>query len=187
MKVKEHLSNLGRYLLIGIFFLGLIILFISLGGKGRTFNYIFLIIGFTITLPYVVYFFWLFYIDRKKDIKTLLNIEELKKNGNKIIVNLENVKIKTRNSYATKINNSRTGAINQIIGNSDKNIETIEFKNNSISFKIPYENSFIRYSLTIDMDPINLKLHFATKKETILYVDKKNMNKYYLDLEFLKK
>lgn len=61
MKVKEYLSNLGKYLLIGVFFFGLITLFISLGGKGRTFNYIFLIIGFAITLPYVVYFLWPFY------------------------------------------------------------------------------------------------------------------------------
>ena len=35
------------------------------------------------------------------------------------------------------------------------------------------------------MDPEKLKIHFAIKEKTFLYVDPNNVNNNYLDLQFL--
>ncbi len=46
-------------------------------------------------------------------------------------------------------------------------------------------NELIKYKLNIDMDPTKLKMHFAVKEKTELYVDSENIDNHYLDLSFL--
>lgn len=153
------------------------------------FNSAFIIIGLVIMFPYIAYFIKIFYFDKRKyNLKQKNTIDELKRKGIKLPVNLEVLKInKTRKSYNSQVinNTTRSGALNQLTGNPEKNIRTTEFNDNEVKFKVPYGNNFIKFTKSIDMEPTTLMLHFAVKKETYLYVNPANINDYYLDLEFL--
>jgi len=138
-KIKNFLLSIGQYIIIGIFCLGLIIFLLGFGVRGNRIINIYLIgIGLLILLPYLIYFL-IFYINIKKEVSNKdHNIEELKEKGEKLLVNLEALKIKkTRVSYSSKIihNTARTGALNQLIGNPDANIRTTRFSMNEINFK----------------------------------------------------
>jgi Ca2+/Na+ antiporter len=186
--MKVFLTQIGQYILNGIFFLGIIIFWVGLGPKRLDFNLAFVILGLIIMSPYLIYFFYLYYQAKKEVNSEKKDIELLKDKGERLVVNLEDLKIKrTRVSYTSKIihNTARTGALNQLIGNPDANIKTTRYSMNELNFKVPYGNNFIKFKKFIDMDPKKMLLHFAVKKETYLYVDKTNMKNYYLDLEFL--
>jgi uncharacterized membrane protein (GlpM family) len=192
--LKKFFSNVVLYVLIGIFILGLLLFYVGLGISGNdtdapNFNRIFIIIGLIILFPYLIYFIKIFYFDKKKyNRKAQNNILKLKINGVVLPVNLETLKInKTRKSYYSKVihNTARSGALNQMTGNPDDNIQTTECNRNEVKFNIPYGTNFIKFTRTIDMEPTTLLLRFAVKKETFLYVNPVNMNDYYLDLEFL--
>lgn len=186
--MKDFFTQIGQYILIGVLFLGVIIFWVGLGPKRLDFNLVFVIIGLIIMSPYLFYFTYLYYYAKKEVNSEKKDIDILKNNGERLVVNLEDLKItKTRVSYTSKIihNTARTGALNQLIGNADANIRTTRFSMNEINFKVPYGNNFIKFKKFIDMEPETLMLHFAVKKETYLYVDKRNMSNYYLDLEFL--
>lgn len=192
--MKNFFSNLFLYFLIGVFILGFVIFYVGLG-ISRTvrtesdFNGIFVIIGLTVMFPFVVYLIKVLYFDQRKESrKQKSSSSELKRNWVKLTVNLEALEInKSRKSYYSKVinNTARSGALNQMAGNPDRNIRTTEYNGNEIKFKVPYGNNFIKFTKIIDMEPSNLLLHFAVKKETNLYVNPKNINDYYLDLEFL--
>lgn len=170
LNFREKLNGIFGYILTGIFFIGFIILYVGLDG-----NLLFVGIGTLILFPFIIWFLVLNLKEKKFNREKKIEIQKLKKYGEKIIVNLENIKINS-NSWRQEVRKtSKYG---------DK-ISHIDINYNLIEMKIPYKNEFINYSLHIDMDTTKLKMHFAIKKETILYVDLKDKNKNYLDLEFL--
>jgi Mn2+/Fe2+ NRAMP family transporter len=170
INVREKLIRFLGYILASIFFLGFIILYVGLDG-----NLLFVGIGILILLPFVIWFLILNLKEKKLNTEEKAEIQKLKKYGEKIIVNLENVKI---NSNSWKQEVRKTSRYEDEVSHVDINL-------NSIEIKIPYRSEFINYSIHINMETTKLKMHFAIKRETILYVDLKDKNKNYLDLEFL--
>jgi len=192
LRLKKLFSNLILYTLIGIFALGVVMVYAGIGEDRSTrnhFNGTFVIIGLVILLPFSIYFIKIFHFDQRKESRKQQKIiSELKTNWVKLTVDLESINIdKSSKSFSSKVihNTARSGALNQIMENPDPHIHITEYNINEIKFKIPYGNNFIKFTKTIDMEPTKLLLHFAVKKETYLYVNPTNMKEYYLDLEFL--
>ena len=170
INLREKLNGIFGYFLAGIFFLGFIILYVGLDG-----NLIFVGIGTLILLPFLIWFLIIKIKEKKIDIEKKAEIQKLKKYGEKVIVNLENIKINS-NSWKQEVRKT---------SRYEDKVSYVDINYNLIEMKIPYRNEFINYSLHIDMETTKLKIHFAIKRETILYVDLKDKNKNYLDLEFL--
>jgi hypothetical protein len=121
-------------------------------------------------------------------------IEDLKVNGEKIHVDFSQCEIKT-NDYTEE--RSRYGGPdalttlsiereiegwNAIGGRGDANVEQVDVHQNVLVFKY-YNETF--YSRIIPKEIITLRFKLDEKKETTLYVDKKNRSRYYFDLDFL--
>ncbi|WP_406844366.1 hypothetical protein [Flavobacterium soyae] len=169
---KEKVKGLFKYIFLGILLLGILIFRVGLDG-----NIMFVGIGIIILLPFGI---WLF-IENSKDKKAIENnnaeIQKLKKYGEKIIVNLENIPIKS-NSWKEEVRHT---------SQYEDKVSSVNINYNLIELEIPYKGDFIHYSLHIGMDTTILKMHFAIKRETVLYIDLKDKNKNYLDLEFLER
>ncbi|TDE46525.1 hypothetical protein E0I26_00115 [Flavobacterium rhamnosiphilum] len=170
INVREKLNGIFGCLFAGIFFLGFIILYVGIDG-----NLLFVAIGTVILLPFLVWFFLLNLKEKKFDTEKKAEIQKLKKYGEKIIVNLENIKINS-NSWRQEVRKT---------SKYEDEVSHVDINYNLIEMKVPYRSEFINYNFHIDMDTTKLKMHFAIKRETILYVDLKDKNKNYLDLEFL--
>lgn len=124
---------------------------------------------------------------KKASNKFLNQKDRLKREGSKIIINLNDVEIKSNSWSEEKIEyNSKTGALNQISGRAELNIETQTKHRNIISFQVPHNNQLIQISQEVEMESTTLQMKLALQKETSLYFNKKNPSEYYLDVEFLK-
>tara|TARA_R110000850_G_scaffold275296_3_gene414410 strand:- start:17 stop:571 length:555 start_codon:yes stop_codon:yes gene_type:complete len=184
MNLKEILSDFGSWIYIGLTFLGFIIIYAGIGGRGRynptgDANGYFIGVGIILILPFVIYMIKIKLMQKKSSDEYAERINELIYNGDKVIVNLNNLEIKS-NSYKKEIEVRNSG------GNGTRN-EYIDVNHNVIRFTVPYKNESIEYRLDIYMDTTKLKMHFAIKKTTVLYVDPENPNDNYLDLRFLER
>ena len=184
MNLKKILSDFGSWIFIGLTFLGFIIIYAGVGGRGRynptgDINWYFIGVGIILILPFIIYMIKIKLMVKKSSDENAERINELIYNGDKVIVNLYDIEIKS-NSYKQEIEVRNSG------GNGTRN-EYIDVNHNVIRFTVPYKNELIEYRFDIDMDVTKLKMHFAIKKTTILYVDQENPNNNYLDLRFLEK
>lgn len=170
INLKETLNGLFSYLLAGIFLLGFLFFWVGIDG-----NKLFVGIGTLILLPFAIWFFIQNRKLKKLENENEIEIENLKKYGEKIIVNLENLKIKSNSWQQEVIKSSKY----------EDEITNIDVNYNMINIDIPYKGENINYCVHINMENTKLKMHFAIKRETILYVDRNDKNKNYLDLEFL--
>lgn len=113
--------------------------------------------------------------------------DRLKSEGTKVTINLNDVEIKSNLWSEEKIvNNSKTGALNQISGRAELNVATQMKHRNLISFYVPHKNQLVHISQEVEMESTTLQMKLALQKETSLYFNKKDPLDYYLDLEFLK-
>ncbi len=113
-------------------------------------------------------------------------LEKFKLIADKIKIDLTQSEIKTNNwTDETIIDQSKYAGLNQLTGKSEKNIKMIDRVVNYLIVKGKYRGKTIDYGKRIEMDTDNLKIHLSLQKETILYIDPKNSDKKYLDLEFL--
>ncbi|WP_299184696.1 hypothetical protein [uncultured Aquimarina sp.] len=173
--LKKILSNLGYYIIAGIFFLGFITLYAGIGGRNRDGNIIFIWIGLLILLPFGIWFLIAKIKERRSENESEIEKQKLIQTGDKVIVNLDDITIKN-NSWNQEF----------IIGEGKhQRIERRDVNYNYIELEIPYRNQKIKYNLHIDMELTKLKMHFAIKKQTYLYVDSSNINNNYLNLDFL--
>jgi len=184
MNLKKILSDFGSWIFIGLTFLGFIIIYAGIGGRGRynptgDTNWYFIGVGVILILPFVIYMIKTKLILKKSSNENAERINELIHNGDKVIVNLDDLEIKN-NNYEHEIEVRNSG------GHGTRN-EYIDINHNVIRFTVPYKNESIEYRLDIDMDITKLKMHFAIKKTTVLYVDPENLNNNYLDLRFLER
>ncbi|MBW1296356.1 MBL fold metallo-hydrolase [Aquimarina litoralis] len=173
--LKEILSNLGYYIIAGIFFLGFITLYAGIGGRNRDGNIMFVWIGLLILLPFGIWFLIVKIKERKAENESEIEKQKLIQNGDKVVVNLNDIEIRN-NSWNQEL----------IIGEGKhQRIEHRDINYNYIELEIPYRNQKIKYNLHIDMDLTKLKMHFAIKEQTYLYVDSNDISNTYLDLDFL--
>ena len=171
-----------------LFFLGLFTTIFGLIPLFRDGIYYFSLAGLVMILPF---FIWTKNVDFKlwkTERKFQSNFNDFKSRAERILVNLEKVKVKPRNWYEKVItDNSKYAGFNDLAGRSDRNFKIEERTLNHISLKIPYEGKTLSYRTSIVMDNDTLKIHFALQKQTTLYIDPDDHRNIYLDLEFLKK
>ena len=134
----------------------------------------------------------------QKRIATLIN--DLKENGEKIQVDLtqcelkEHSYIEEKEKYGHKKElltlgiESEIQGWNALGGGSMRNVEQVQIKQTVIIFYNPNIRSgktekFI--SRVIPKDKITLSFYLDKQKQTTLYVDKTNRERYYFDLGFL--
>lgn len=182
MKIKKILFDLVGWILIGLTFLGFIIIYVGIGGRGRyrpgeEANWYFVGVGVVLMLPFVIYLIKSNLFINKITDENAERIRNLIANGDVITVDLDKLKIQS-NSYKHEIS---VGS-----GYTQRN-EHINVNHNVIQLEIPYQNKSIKFKMNIDMDPMKLKMHFAIKSKTELYIDPKNPDNYFLDLRFFER
>ncbi|OIQ30902.1 MAG: hypothetical protein BM564_01435 [Bacteroidetes bacterium MedPE-SWsnd-G2] len=180
MNLKKILSDFGSWIFIGLTFLGFIIIYAGIGGRGRynatgETNLYFVAVGIVLIIPFLIYMLKTKILISKAENEESTRISDLIRSGDKVIINLDNLELQS-NSYKQEI---EVGS-----GYNTRN-EYIDVNHNAIMIDVPYKNDLIKYKLNVDMDTTKLKMHFAIKQETVLYVDPTNPNSNYLDLRFL--
>ncbi len=188
------------YFLIGLGLLT-IIFFRKYSGELIPYPFLFWLIGLAL---FWGGFLFLRYTPSTKDISVQKQIttliEDLKENGEKIQVNLtecelrENNYIEEKEKYGHKnelltldIEREIQG-LNALAGGSMRNVEQVQIKQTVIIFsklniRSGKTEKFI--SRVIPKDKITLAFYLEKQKQTTLYVDKSNRERYYFDLDFL--
>ena len=180
MNIRKILSDFGSWIFAGLTFFGFIIIYAGIGGRGRynatgDTNWYFVGIGIILILPFVIDMIKTKLTLKKSSDENIERINELIRTGDKVTIDLDKLEIQS-NSYKQEI---EVGS-----GYNTRN-EYVDVNHNVILIDVPYKNESIKYKLNIDMDSTKLKMHFAIKEKTELYVDSKNPNNNYLDLKFL--
>ena len=118
----------------------------------------------------------------------LIEIERLKRTGEKIRVTLENAEVKTRR-YQQEINNeylpSRMELMNGLY-DGNRNYKTEEIQQTYIVFKKKYEGveyKFVSQATTQNIETV--KMYIDRQNGVDLYVDPQNPKNYYFDLRFV--
>jgi hypothetical protein len=182
MDIKYKLYNIGIYTTLTTAILGGIIFYIGLDRSDLTF----IIIGLAVLTPSIIWAIIWNKKQKREEISGSIELENLKKTADKIIVNLNTAEIKTNSWTEDKIiETGRIGMLNQLGGDGDKNIRSVTRNESMVSWVFNYHGKTIHYTIVIDKEVQSLKMHFAIQKETILYVDPNNPDNNYLDLEFL--
>lgn len=171
MSSKGSGSNFGWRIFITISFIGFLVILFGLGIKGRyraggeTTMYL-VVCGIVLVLPFIFYALTAMVVQKRAAIKNAKRIDLLIKTGDKITIDLDTLKIEV-GLLAHQHHKYKNG--NQ----------------NVIPINVVYKDHLISTKYTIQMDTTNLKIHFAIKKKTVLYIDPKNPSNNYLDLKFL--
>ncbi len=114
-------------------------------------------------------------------------IDRLKKNGDKITVDLNICEIVTNNYVEERESNSsyRVQAWDALY-DSSRNVELVSVNQTVLLFETDRHGNKERFrSPTISKDEITLKFLLDRQQETFIYVDRDNRERYYFDLEFL--
>jgi hypothetical protein len=132
---------------------------------------------FTICLMilYAILHFWLKYQKNKLVSESKTQRENLKKIGEKVIVMYDELEIKTRSWKQEVVVGSGTNSRN----------EYVDVNNNHIYLKKLHRGHYFEQELVIDMSPEILRMKLALKTELNLYYNPKDLDDYFLDLEFL--
>lgn len=153
--LKEIAEIILKYFFKGIFILFILILY----DEYKNFLTVTFIMIPIIFIPVIILMIIVAIRDVKNENKKEFQINLLKKNGDSIIVNLEKNTIK---SYET---NSGNRCI--------------------VDFEFQYKNNTLSYAYVSQRSHESLRVNLIVKKETTLYINPKNLEEKYLDLEFL--
>ncbi len=130
----------------------------------------------TIIISIILIFnFWLKYQNNKFISESKSIRDNLKKNGEKVVVMYDELEIKTR-SWNQEI---EVGS-----GTNSRN-EYVDVNNNHIYLKKLHRGHSFEQEIIIDMDPQILRMKLALKNELYLYFNPNNLDDYFLDIEFL--
>jgi len=137
-------------------------------------------------------------IKAEKQLTEMIN--DLKANGEKIIVDLvkcemkgntyteETIKYGNKNDFLTLGIEREIEAWNALGGDSLRNTENVDVAQTVIIYSRPNSKTGIIetfISRVIYKDEITLSFYLERQKQTTLYVDKNDRKKYYFDLDFL--
>ena len=142
--------------------------------NGKSFNKLY--VGIILLIPFLIWYLILGINNYRKGKKRKFKRLKLINSGDKIIIRLNTILIKS-NNWKKEVIIDEDSQYEKVV-NVDKSY-------NYLTLKVPYKDSLIHYSSNIEMDTTKLKMLFAIKKETYLYVDPENANNFYLDLSFL--
>ena len=180
MNIKKILSDFAGWIFTGLTLLGFLLIYVGIGARGKykvggETNIYFVALGIILILPFIIYMIKTKFMIKKTSDENADRINNLIGTGDKVTVDLDKLEIQS-NSYKQEI---EVGS-----GYNTRN-EYVDVNHNVILIDIPYKNESIKYRLNIDMDSTKLKIHFAIKETTELYIDPENPNNNYLDLRFL--
>jgi len=191
MKFKDIIDSIKTYTLFGIVYVGFLAILAGLGYRGRLqpagdINPYFVLFGIVLVIPLIYWVIMTRFADRAEKAKNLKRIEKLKQEGQRIEIDLDKVKINS-SSWQEKVitDNTQYAGLNDAVGRGDRNFKLVKRTLNQISLKKTYKGRTIAYRESIKMDTDNLRIHFALKKKTNLYIDQDDKSNMYLDLEFL--
>ncbi len=114
-------------------------------------------------------------------------IDEFKLNSDQLLVDLNLCEIIT-NNYTEHIERSKSSRAQALdfMYDSSFNVEEKDVLQSVILFESEYEGKNEKfYSHTLYKDEVTLRIKFDRQKETCIYIDKFNRERYYFDLEFL--
>ncbi len=117
-------------------------------------------------------------------------INRLKRFGDKIKVNLDDCEIVTNNYTKDVVTASpyNVQVFDALYDSNrpNRNIKKVNVNQSIIIFETDRLGRKEKFkSLSINKDEITLRFLLAQKKETLIYVDRNQKDKYYFDLEFL--
>ncbi len=144
-------------------------------------EYVYYYFGGHKTLIVIIIIISIFLISRKiklfkKEVEKLEERDALIKRGIKLKVDLSQVTIKTKKSREAVIINKYS---------KHRRVEYRDVNCNDITFYITDKRRELKRKAKVCMEADKLRLHFAVKKFTYLYIDTKNPNDEFLDLRFL--
>jgi hypothetical protein len=119
--------------------------------------------------------FWLRYQKNKLVSESKTQREHLKKIAEKVIVMYDELEIKTRSWKQEVVVGSGTNSRN----------EYVDVNNNHIYLRKLHRGHYFEQEIVIDMNPEILRMKLALKTELNLYYNPKDLDDYFLDLEFL--
>jgi hypothetical protein len=181
-------ESVGSYLLIGLLFLGLIIIYgVS---RASVFNWTYFLVGLgLIAIPGLILFLLLRTTDSGNKKEKQNAIKAFKRNADVIEVNLSECVIKS-NSWTEekeRYSNYRVQAWNTLGGDSEKNIEKVTYNSSTITYKTNYKGQEqIFESGTVGKDEITVSMLLEHQGKTKIYIDRLDPDNYYFDLEFLR-
>lgn len=118
----------------------------------------------------------------------LVEIERLKRIGEKVRVTLDNAEVKSRSYQQEIINEGLPSRMEMIDGlfDSNRNYKTQEIQQNYLVFYKQYsgmEFKFVSQATTQNVEAV--KIYIDRQKGVDLYIDPKNPTNYYFDLHFM--
>ncbi|MFD1015697.1 hypothetical protein, partial [Winogradskyella rapida] len=107
MNVKKILFDFGSFIFVGLTFLGFIIIYAGIGGRGRynptsDTNWYFVGTGIILILPFVIYMIKTKLMLKKSSDENIERINDLIRTGDKVIIDLDKLEIQS-NSYKQEI------------------------------------------------------------------------------------
>lgn len=186
-KFKQHLENIGSFTLVGVVAMGFLIMYAV--SRASNFNWTIFSIGFILTvIPIVGYLIVNRVLNSKIETNLKKYLQRLKKDGDRIHINLSECVIKT-NSWSNeqdRYKDPRIQFLNGISGHSEKNTETVDVNNSILIYKTNYKGRNRTFkSRAIQKDKITLKMLLEMQKTTEIIIDPENSKYYYFDLDFL--
>jgi hypothetical protein len=181
--MRAFIQSLGAKLMVAAFMLGLIIIVVAV--KTSVYNFYLLGTGILLILISLVFYFMTGSSGNENQERKWL--EKLMSTGIKIPVDLTECKIKS-NSWieeSERYSNSRVAFWNEVGGDADKNIERVENNHSVIEYECEFKGRKQIFRGSISKDETTLRILLELKKETIIYVDRDDIENYYFDLEFL--
>lgn len=144
----------------------------------------FLAVIFVVCLPVLYFTKWK---NKKVHKKYLERLQAFKQQAYKIPVNLNDCKIKERTRYERIYKSYRqqqNEALDEQFFSIQRN-DTKELHCCTVTFEAVIDDKTETFCVDIDKDELTLRILFAQRKTTCIYVDTQNKENYYFDLEFL--
>jgi len=179
--IKKTIEYIG----IGLFCLGVIIVYVSL--RADHFHvYIFATGILLIGTPAIVYL--IVEKTKRSGRPKVGRPRDLKITGIKVPVDLTKCVIKSNNwtDEVERYDIPRVAFLNEVSGDSDKNVEMVESNLSRIAYSCDFNGKHSTFfSPPIAKDKTTIMILLEMQKETAIYVDRDDSRRYYFDLEFI--
>lgn len=168
-----------------------LVFFVEYNGTAIQNPRLFQLIGFLVLVVGIALFYWTYrtlILQNEQNLETQLS--NIKRNGNKVQVDLLKCEI-IQNSYLEEKENNNIGVYSNIkfwdalIDSNSKN-EYLPVNQMRLIYTVSKndeEESYVSQLIYCDRETLLMKLY--SQKETLLYIDKDDSCMYYFDLDFL--
>jgi hypothetical protein len=174
----------------GLGFLTLVF-FMEYNGTAIQNPWLFQFIGFFVLVVGIALFYWTYRTLRLQNEKNMeTQLSNIKRNGNKVQVDLLKCEI-IQNSYLEEKENNNIGIYSNIkfwdaLIDSNSKDEYLPVNQMRLIYTVSKndeEESYVSQLIYCDRETLLMKLY--SQKETLLYIDKDDNRMYYFDLDFL--